>query len=865
MNTRTVLLLTVLAAGLTVAGCSSDSPTAPPKPTPGTYGITLTVAKTVAGVNESVLAEARVTSGGQPVGEGVQVTFSASAPGYFVDNGTSEVVRTTGSGGRATASVNSRVSANVQVTARVAGASDSKVVRFEGSSNPLDLAVYSILPNRGRPEGGQQVVIRGQGFSTGARAAFVVGATRYESQVVTPDVTGTQLMVVTPPVDLQAAATQEQVADVVVEVDYQDPGTGATQTASATLVAGFTFEKIDSAPRLYSISPNSGTSAGGETVTIFGSNLFPPVRVLLGNDEAYVINVSADNSQITIRTPAHPVGVSTPEKVTLTVYTRFGSAQQQMVSLADAFTYYYALPPPEIHYVVPNRGSDLGREEVTIHGRWLVEPQVQFSLGGIAPVVDFDPDGRWVRILTPDVSAAGLTTDTAVNVTVTTSGGSATLPSGYVYLAEASLQPEIFAMAPNSGPMEGGTRVTLTGRRFAYPVQVFFGDRMAQVVSVNFNEVICLAPSITPTEPGTPTIVDVTVKNITSGRVSNALPFRYGEAMFISGITPNTGSMLGGTVVTIYGQGFSGSVRAVVALGSGEVEMDVMSVAGTEIIARTRPVPEGARTCAAQPGAVIVTNLNSNLTAEGPEFIYLATNPLISSVEVIRNSDQVSLGNIVPEYNVPSGCVTPYSAYTIRIRGTGFERRPGTNQSAMVVRFGGIGADVPTTWVSENEVTAQLVDLTGIMLSQVSCTVGGVCGFQFVDTPFPITITNTTNTCSDVLGAALFLRPCVTTCRVEFDTLRLELNPATFEVGDNAQLTAWVELLGNPYTNQTPLVVQLVLPAVVSGPESLVIPRMSLGSVVLTGEMAGSGNIVATVGSGMCALQAVLPVTVTAP
>lgn len=853
MNTRTVFLVVVLAAALVLAGCSSDSPTAPPKPTPTAQGVTLTVAKDVAGVNEAVVAEARVTVSGQPAPDGTSVTFTASEPGFFVDNNSSELVRTTSAGGRATAAVNSAVAANVQVTARVPGGQASRTIRFEGSRNPLDLAIYSVTPNRGRPEGGQQVMIRGQGFSLGARVFFLVGGTSYEAQVTGVDVTGTQLTVATPPVDLQAAAVSEQVADITVEI----------QEFSATMESAFTFEKIDAQPRLYSVVPNAGSHVGGETVTVFGTNLYPPVRVLFGNNEAYVVNVSADHSQIQVRTPARQVGVSTPETVTLTVYTRVGTANQEVVTLPNAFTYYYQLPPPVIYYLVPNRGSDRGSEEVTIHGEWLVNPQVNFSLGGAAQVTATDPEGRWVRVLTPDVTNQNLTADTPVDVTVTNATGSQTLPSAFVYIAEASMTPEIYAISPNSGPLEGGTRVTITGRRFAYPVQVFFGDRMAQVVSVNFNEIICLAPSMTQTQPDTPTTVPVTVKNVASGQVSNPVDYRYGEALFISGISPNSGSMLGGTVVTIYGQGFSPPVRVVIGLSFGELEMEVMSVAGTEIIARTKPVPENARSCATQAGPVIITNLNSNLTAEGPEFIYLATNPLISSVEVVRISDEVSLGNMVPEYRPDNGCNVPYNSYRVHIRGSGFEKRPGTEQSAMVVNFAGIGGDIPTTWVSEYEVTAQLIDLTGLTLQEIDCMVGNACGRQYVDTPFPVTITNTTNTCTDTLGGALFLRPCNTQCRIEYDTLRLELNPPSpLIVGDTATLTAWLELAGVPNSNQTPVTVTLDLPPVLTGPEQVVIPRQGTGVANLSADAVGSGTILASVGSGMCMLQATLPVTV---
>jgi len=51
--------------------------------------------------------------------------------------------------------------------------------------------------------------------------------------------------------------------------------------------------------------------------------------------------------------------------------------------------------------------------------------------------------------------------------------------------------------------------VTITGKGFQYPVQVLFGDRQAQVVSSNYNQVVCTSPSVTAGGPATPLTVTV--------------------------------------------------------------------------------------------------------------------------------------------------------------------------------------------------------------------------------------------------------------------------------------------------------------------------------------------------------------------
>ena len=52
-----------------------------------------------------------------------------------------------------------------------------------------------------------------------------------------------------------------------------------------------------------------------------------------------------------------------------------------------------------------------------------------------------------------------------------------------------ALTPVIHSLSPTSGPINGGTRVTLFGEGFQAPVQVFFGSAEANVVEVAFGPV----------------------------------------------------------------------------------------------------------------------------------------------------------------------------------------------------------------------------------------------------------------------------------------------------------------------------------------------------------------------------------------
>jgi hypothetical protein len=318
--------------------------------------------------------------------------------------------------------------------------------------------------------------------------------------------------------------------------------------------------------------------------------------------------------------------------------------------------------------------------------------------------------------------------------------------------------PEIYTISPTSGPISGGTRVTISGKGFQDAVQVMFGEHEAQVVSVGYNAVIVTSPSITPSEPDTPTTVPVSVRNLGNGLLATSpVPFRYGEALFISSISPNEGPADVETLVTIFGQGFEAPVRVMV----GDVQATPISVAGTQIVARFPALPESARSCGDVGRTVEVTNINSNLGATGPDFFYRAERALLTSVTL-----DSGLSNIILEY-VPVGpvtCTTPWGSHTLTLNGSGFQLI-GAN-SAMWASFQGTAGEFLTTYVSSNRLTMPAPDLSAIDIQTAPCVpAAGGTGVRNIDTPVGVTVRNQRNGCTDTLPAGLVIRPCDTQCQ----------------------------------------------------------------------------------------------------
>ncbi len=176
-------------------------------------------------------------------------------------------------------------------------------------------------------------------------------------------------------------------------------------------------------------------------------------------------------------------------------------------------------------------------------------------------------------------------------------------------------QPVVSTVSPSSGPVAGGTIVTITGSNLrsceGKPTPtVTFGSNPASLVVVNS------PTSITATSPQGSGVVDVTVT--TAGGTSATGPgdeFTYVPPLpTVSGVAPSTGPTAGGTSVTIAGTNFTGATA--VAFGSTPASSVVVNGSGTSITATS---PQGS-------GVVDVTVTTAGVTsATGPgdEFTYV--------------------------------------------------------------------------------------------------------------------------------------------------------------------------------------------------------------------------------------------------
>lgn len=238
------------------------------------------------------------------------------------------------------------------------------------------------------------------------------------------------------------------------------------------------------APTLASASPGSGPITGGTTVTLTGTNLTGATGVSFDGVPATSVNV-VDANNITAITPAHAVGT-----VDVAVNTPAGMAR-----LAGSFQ--YIVPAPTISSVNPNSGSSLGGTIVTLTGTNFTGA-TGVSFGG-APGTSFTVvNNTTINVVTP-AHAAG-----AVDVVVTTAGGTATSAGGFTYYDA----PSISSISPTGGTTAGGDTVTISGAGLGGTTSVTFDGNASSFLVVSDSMIIAVTPSHAP---GT---VDVTITGV---------------------------------------------------------------------------------------------------------------------------------------------------------------------------------------------------------------------------------------------------------------------------------------------------------------------------------------------------------------
>ena len=207
-------------------------------------------------------------------------------------------------------------------------------------------------------------------------------------------------------------------------------GTGTHPGAAATAanMSEFFTTTPNTAPLISSISPNSGPTAGGTTVTISGTGFAAGATVKFGNTAATNVNVLGSTT-ITAVTPARTSG-----SVNVVVTNPGG----QSATSTSGYT-YTGTAAPTVTGVNPTSGPTAGGTSITISGTGFAAGAT-VTVGGSAATGVIVNNSTGITATTP-AHAAG-----AVDVVVTNSSGqSGTKTSAFTYTAPAGGETVLLA------------------------------------------------------------------------------------------------------------------------------------------------------------------------------------------------------------------------------------------------------------------------------------------------------------------------------------------------------------------------------------------------------------------------------------
>ena len=338
--------------------------------------------------------------------------------------------------------------------------------------------------------------------------------------------------------------------------------------------------------------PIGAPLAGGTFVTISGSGFRRSgngirvsfISTLDGGQMVYSDRVSyVSENVLVILTPRTVQSSDTYVTVSL------NGGQQYCNPSIESFTFY---SQPVLSELIPNLGPRLGETSVIIVGSGFLD------MGGSSKCLF----GQQIVPAFYDASNAGqspvlicvtpaLLTVSWVQVEISLDGQSFTKasPTKFDYYGEY----DIVSVAPNAGPVKGGTNVTIAGIGFIMSeyLTCFFGTGLASCETSNqypcyiSSAAIFLSTStVTCASPPIPGAGDVTIEYpvglALNGQFSQACPnsdptyfctqkatlmFSYYKSIYISRIVPNSGSVNGGTPITVTGSNFQADRFSVTA------------------------------------------------------------------------------------------------------------------------------------------------------------------------------------------------------------------------------------------------------------------------------------------------------------
>ena len=582
-------------------------------------GFTYLAPPTVSGVSPnsgSTLGGTAVTITGTNFAAGATATFGGAAATNVVVVNSTTITATTPAGSAGA----------VTVVVTVNGQNGSLT---NGYTYVVVPTVTSVSPNNGSTAGGTAVTITGTNFAAGATATF--GGTAATNVVVVNSTTITA----TTPAHAAGAVT------VTVTVNGQNGNLANGFTYNGAVAISF-VQVAAATPQsptgTVSVSYPGAETAGDLNVVVVGWNdttatvqsvkdsggnnytlaIGPTNGTALRQSIYYLSNIVGGNNTVTVtfNQPAASPDIRILEyRGVTTVDVTAGASGNSAAANSGAATTIYSneliFGADTVFTENAAAGSGFTSRIITSPDGDLAEDKVVTSAGSNSATATLTSSGPWVMQM----------------VTFSAVSGSV---------------PTVSSVSPNNGSTAGGTAVTITGTNFAAGATATFGGTAAtNVVVVNSTTITAM----TPAGSAGAVAVMVTV-NSQSGSLSNG--FTYLAPPTVSGVSPNSGSTLGGTAVTITGTNFAAGATATFG---GAAATNVVVVNSTMITATTPAGSAGAVTV-----VVTVNGQNGSLT-NGYTYVVV---PTVTSVSPNNGSTAGGTAVTITGTNFAAGATATF-------------------------------------------------------------------------------------------------------------------------------------------------------------------------------------------------------------
>ena len=320
--------------------------------------------------------------------------------------------------------------------------------------------VAAVSPSTGPVTGGTAITITGTGFVPGATVVIgqgngTVGAIAATNVTV---VSWTKITAVT------GGGAKAGTWDVFVTTS------GGTSAANS----GDNFSYNLPVPTVSGVNPNNGPTSGGTAITITGTGFLPGATVVIGQGNGTTGAIAANNVVVVSSTEITAVTGGGAKAGTWNLFVTTSGGTNPQTNAPNAPNDFSYAPVPKVSGVDPNVGSVNGGTAITITGTGFVT--------GATVVIGQGNGAGAGAIAATNVTVVSWTKITAVTgggakagtwtLFVTTSGGTSGPCCYFTYNPVATVS----AVSPNSGPVTGGTPITITGTGFVTGATVVIGQ-----------------------------------------------------------------------------------------------------------------------------------------------------------------------------------------------------------------------------------------------------------------------------------------------------------------------------------------------------------------------------------------------------